>query len=218
RNIVQQGGISYYWRPLYQNRISLSACVFLDYYLITLRRSDGIADTLICDLTKRQWYRFSNVPALSYISSSGSAGMEGVWAGIAGSNRLARIGPCFFPDFTVLQVDDNGTAVMPTFETPWYRVSQEGRKRVRFAYLSYDTRVTSGTTHVMDVGYIRSPQDPSYTDLGSIPSTDQYTRWRLPLGQSPYGVAFKVKPIVSTSAVRVFDLALAAWGEERSRV
>ena len=244
RNLAQQGGISYYWRPLYQNHSSLAATVFLDYYIISIVRSDGLTDTLICDLNQRQWFRFSNVAAICLISSGGSTGMERIWASIQGSSRLARLGPCFFPDLTQgLAVDDNGVPVMPEFQTPWYRMSAEGRKRVRFAYLSYDARTSTATREghpahwragledealevspltagapVLDVGFIRSPQDTTYTTLGRLPSTSEYARKRLPVNKFPYGVAFQVRQSAQTSVLRIFDLALEAEPAERSRI
>lgn len=242
RNLASQGSILYFWRLLYQYKLTMAACTFLDYYIITVRRTDGLNVTLICDLNKRQWFRFANVYALTYIASAGGGGMERVWAGMAGTNRLARIGPTFFPDLTLgLVADDDGTAVLPVLETPWYRLGKEGRKRVRFGYVSYDARISASTTKqqelgyepeppplatpemlaalapVLDVGYITSPQQASYVSMGGLPSTSGYTRYRLPLGQFPYGVAFRVKQTAPTVTTRVFDLATEAQAVEASR-
>jgi hypothetical protein len=251
RNIVSQGGILYYWRQLYEFKSTMAACTFLDYYIITIRRSDGAPPvTLVVDLNKRQWFRLSNIPALCYVASSSGQAMERVWAGLAGTTRLARIGPCFFPAFGTSAIkDDDGTNVLPTFETPWYRLGQEGRKRIRFAYLSYDARVPTSigrsdvpagwryggdeagpepavldqiaelaAQQVVSLGYVRSPQDPAYTALGTLPDTNQYTRFRLPIGQNPYGIAFKVAQIAATSVLRIFDLGVEDQAGERSRV
>lgn len=252
RNLAAQGGILFFWRQLYLNKITpLAACTFLDYYIISLRRSDGIVVTLICDLNKRQWFRFTNLNAQLYLASASGVGMERIWAGLTGTGRLARIGPCFFPSFTTAQVQDgDGTAVLPSFETPWYRLSrEEGKKRSRFAYLSYDVRSPGSAPSVADdyasswrfsddddvappppgvieqavqqtlqVGYIRSPQQQTYTSIGTLPSTSEYSRYRLPLGQFSYGIGFQVKQLLPTTVTRVFDLGVEAYGAERSRV
>src|SRR5262249_17402474 len=216
RNLASQGGISYFWRPLYQNKQTISACIFLYYYVISVVRTDNVAVTLICDLGKRQWYRFTNIAAVSMWASSGTIGMERVWAGMKGTQRLARIGPTFFPalDGTSI-VDDNGTNVLPFFETPWYRLGQEGRKRGRLAHPSSDIRTNGvaldampaswrvglqvedeglpqpgpqAVAGMLDLGYILSPQDVAYTAAGTFPSTSKYTRFRLPVGKYPYGI------------------------------
>jgi hypothetical protein len=250
RNIVSQGGILTLWRMLYELKQTLCATTFLDYYIVTLRRTDGIVMTLVCDLNKRQWFRFTNLPALVHIASSSGLGMERIWSGLAGKARLARIGPCFFPSFTSAQIqDDDGTPVLPVFETPWYRLGQEGLKRVRFAYLSYDVRAPGDdpdavvgpggvrrgedddgipAEHVngiaaraiqqtLEVGYIRSPQESSYVPIGILPTTSEYSRYRLPVGQNPYGIGFKVTQLLPSVVTRIFDLGVEAGADERSR-
>jgi len=246
RNLVSQGGILYYWRNLWGLKATAAGCTFLDYYIITLRLTSGPPVTLICDLNKRQWYRFTNINALFYAASGGTSGMERVLAGIAGKARLARLGPCFFPAMDGNPVvDDDGTTVLPVFETPWYRLGPEGRKRIRFGYLSYDVRtgpvgrdgvpadwravdddgapppapaeLVAKLAPILNVSYIRSPQQASYTSMGNLPDTTAYSRYKLPLGQHPFGVAFKVQQTASSTVTRIFDLAVEAGVEERSR-
>jgi hypothetical protein len=219
RNVVSQGGISTYWRTLWgQRNAPVAANVFLDYYVITIRTA-GAPVTLVCDLTRRQWFRFSHINASCYIASAGGTGAERLWAGIAGSSRLAQIGPCFFPNLYTLTtiVDADGVVVAPVFETPWYRLTKEGRKRIRFAYLSYDARGAVGG-RVVDLAYVRSPPDTGYISLGQLPATTQYRRYRLPVGQAPYGIAFRIRQIGGTSALRVYDLAVEAGEMVRSRI
>lgn len=217
RNLVQQGGIQSYWRTLYNNKQSLSATVFLDYYIVSIIRTDGITDTLVCDLNQRQWFRLSNIAALSMFASGGTVGMERIWAGIKGTNRLARLGPCFFPSEITLVRDANGTDVLPYLETPWYKLAPEGRKRVRFAYASYDVR-TPTPGNVLQLAYILNPQDTSWTVAGTLPSTNGYTRFRLPVGKAPYGVAFQLKQINPSIVTRLSDIAVDAHAIERGRV
>lgn len=244
RNLANQGGISYFWRTLWGSRLTVAACVFLDYYQITIRPVSGPSVTLICDLNKRQWFRFQNVYALSYIASGGSTGMERVWGGMGGTGRLARIAPCYFPTLNVGSLADaDGAPVMPEFETPWYRLGEEGRKRVRFAYLSYDVRSSgsvgedafpgAGTyerehngsvsslvaaSEILELSYIRSPQQLGYVVAGTLPATVDYRRYRLPIGQFPYGIAFKVRQTATATANRIFDFGVEQQAAERSRV
>jgi len=217
RNLVQQGAISSYWRNLYNHKSSIAASVFLDYYVINVVRTDGLNDTLVCDLNRRQWFRFSNIPGVSSFASGGTIGMERIWVGISGTSRLARISACFFPSTLIdPQVDGNGTNVLPYFETPWYKLAPEGRKRVRFVYLSYDAR--AGPGDVLGVSYILSPQDTTWISAGNYPATSRYTRYRLPVGKFPYGIAFQVKQLVPTSVTRINEIAVDAHAAERSRV
>lgn len=246
RNIVNQGAIQYYWRVLWGQKTNVCATVFLDYYIITLTLASGPPVTLVCDLNKRQWFRFSNIGALTYFSSSGGTNMERVWAGQAGTNRLIRLGPCFFPVPGVGSLhDDDGDPVLPFFETGWNRInSEEGRKRIRFGYLSYDARLPSAArdsfprpdqlglpqeippesttalaaTPLLELGYITSPQETNYVVAGKLPDTTRYTRYRLPIGRQPYGIAFRVRQIAPSSVTRIFNLGVDGQATERSRV
>ena len=219
RNLVQQGSISSYWRNLYNNKQSLAAAVYLDYYVISVRRTDGIVDCLICDLNTRQWFRFSNIDAISMWASGGTVGMERLWGGMHGTSRVGLLSAMFFPPPVASpQQDANGVYVMPSFETPFYKLSSEGRKRIRFVYLSYDSRNGGGTSDMLRVSYILSPQDTNWTSAGGYPPTSRYTRYRLPVGKVPYGIAFQVKQITPSTVTRISDLAVDTHAIERSRV
>jgi hypothetical protein len=248
RNLATQGSILTYWRTVYGNAVSVAGTTFLDYYLVTVRRSDGTAITLICDLNARQWFRFTNVYALSMFGSSGTTSTERIWGGMAGTNRLARISPCFFPSLLATPIaDDDGTPVLPSFETAWMRAGREGRKRTRFGYLSYDVRDSGARSDaapsgwrngveidpeltqqpppevlnvaaMLEVGFITSPSNLNYTIMGSLPSSADYTRYRLPIWRAPYGIAFRVRQMQPSVVTRIYDLALEGQPMEESRV
>jgi len=246
RNLCSQGAILYYWRMLYANQISVAGNVFLDYYQVTIRRSDGSATTLICDLNRRQWYRFSNVYALSYIASSGTTGMERIYAGMAGTNRLARMSPMYFPittGNTVVNADADGKPVLPVFETAWYQMGRMGRKRTRFAYLTYDMRTTAAVAAatkfdfpaelegervapapaaimpMVSLSRINHPADASYTAMGNMPpSTHSYTRFKLPVSGAHYGIGFKVTQLQASTVTRVYNLEVDELPLEPSRL
>ena len=228
RTLTAQGGISTYWRNLYLNRVrvsySLTGCVYLDYYVVSMRLLDGSTVTLVCDLTRRLWYRFSNVKANVLFSGSSdnvhNTGVERCWAGLRNTHKLCRLDNCFFPtlDGSADIVDADGTPVLPQFETPWYKLGLEGRKRIRFAYLSYDAYNSAGSTSQVTCEYLTSPVGTSYGSAHPFPSTTEYTRKRMQVGKFPYGIAFLVKQANQGRWLRVFDLGIEAQGAERSRL
>jgi len=219
RNLIQQGSMSTYWRGLYNQKQTISATVFLDYYVVSIIRNDGSNDCLICDLNARQWFRFSNIAVVSMWASGGTIGMERFWGGVNGAHRLGRFSSCFFPIVTTaIAQDANGTNVLPYLETGWYRLSQEGRKRVRFSYLSYDARVPAAGPDPLKLSYIVGPADTNWTAAGTVPATLDYSRWRLPVGKAPYGIAFRIEQVQPTNVTRVSDIAVDAHTIERSRV
>ena len=175
--------------------------------------------TLVCDLDRRQWFRLSNINAQTLWSGGGTAGPERIWAGLSGYTKIARLGPMFYPDVTLTQIDENSVVVKPHIETPFYRLGLEGRKRIRFAYLSYDVRaVTPSSVAPMRLGYSVSPEANSYVNSGFLPVTTGYDRRKVPVNEFPYGVAFYVDTTDQTSIVRIYDIAVEAWAGERSRL
>jgi hypothetical protein len=254
RNLAAQGGILTFWRTLYRNKQTIAADTYLDYYIVTVIRTDGVAVTLLCDLNRRAWFRFTNIRAVAYIHSIGA--QEQLWGCRQGSQRLAALSNCFFPVFVGVQQDDDGSPVLPMLETPWYKIAEEGRKRVRFVYVSYDVRTADPTgtalpmawraetkpegsqqqqletfeaeaangvaltalTKLLEVGYITQPHTTTYTIAGSLPETSRYSRYRLPVGKDPYGIAFRLRQTAGSHVTRVYDLAAEAQADERSRV
>lgn len=218
RNLIAQGGLNTLWRSLYRNRMSLSAETYLDYYICTIVSGSGTAVTLICDLNRRTWFRFANVRANCFIRSVGV--QEEVYFGVREHNRLAGMSDCFFPDRSVGNaIDDDGIAVLPVFETRWQRLGDEGRKRVRDVYVSYDLRgdgaeVLAGA---LDVAAILSPESSTYVSAGGVPSTTEYTRYKLPIGADPYGIGFRFRQVQPSVVTRIYDYAIEAEPEEKSR-
>jgi hypothetical protein len=247
RNLASQGSILTLWRSLWKDRSTVAADTYLDYYVITVIRTDGVAITLICDLQRRTWFRFSNIRARAYIHSLGA--QEQLWGCRQGAYRLAALSNCWFPTLTEIERDDDGTDVLPIIETPWYRFGDEGRKRIRFAYTSYDCRATAPAAQtpmnwrgqpdnegqvldpfdenkaavaalqqMLEVGYIRNPTDTQYVVAGRLPETVDYRRFRLPVAKHPYGLAFRVRQIAPSYVTRLYGMAVEASASERSRV
>ena len=180
---------------------------------------DTYNTTLVCDLNRKQWFRMTNINVRSLFSGSGSRAMERVFGGITGTGRLARISRVFFPGTASdVQADGNGWFIYPKIETPWYRLGQEGRKRIRFVYVSYDLR-TPAPTNPLYVGYLTSPTvGTEYKAAGYLPSTEEYKRLRVPINKFPYGIAFYVQSYEGIEVLRLYDLAVEAQAAERSRI
>lgn len=241
RNLISQAGLLYYWRTLYRAKQSLAAEVYLDYYIITVIRTDGISVTLVVDLNRRSIFRFSNIRATCYIPSVGA--QEKLWFGHQTYNRLAELSSCFFPVFTTAaNADADGTPVLPVLETYWHRMGEIGPKRVRHVYASYDVR-TPGTavaagwrreldpdaeppavvpastgSPVLTIEYIQGPQRSDWELAGAMPSSTDLRRQRLPVGKQTLGIAFRVTQTAPSSVTRLFDLSVYQWPSERSRI
>lgn len=242
RNLISQGGLVSYWRALYTAKASLAAEVFLDYYVVTIIRTDGIALTLICDLNRRAWFRFTNIKANVYIRSFGMK--EQLWAAREPEHRLHTIHDCFFPLDTITVADADGVFVLPSFETSFHRLGDWGRKRIRFAYTSYDIRTTSSELaqawrehegleviahaangeakaalqNLLEVGYILTPNQATYSIAGVLPETTDMKRFRLPINKHRYGIGFRFRQTAPSVLTRIHQYEVEAQAVEPSRV
>jgi hypothetical protein len=71
---------------------------------------------------------------------------------------------------------------------------------------------------MLECGFITNPHDLNYTVAGTLPATSGYTRYRLPVGRHPYGLALRVRQVAPSVVTRVYDFALQASTDERSRL
>ena len=243
KNMISQGGLVSFWRTLFLNRISIAAETYLDYYVVTIIRSDGVSITLICDLQRRSWFRFSNIKSNAYIRSYGT--QEQLWGGRTPDNRLMQLADCFFPiRGAALIADADATPVLPVVETGWNRLGEEGRKRIRFLYTSYDIRTTPITApakydvpveglaeavngeakaalaQLLEVSYALSPfASPSqFIVAGVLPETSDYDRFRLPVNRQPYGISVKFRQTAPSTVTRIAEFGVEAQATERSRL
>lgn len=108
---------------------------------ITNKTTNAAVDTLICDLPRRVWYRFSNCPFTCFARNTRNA--QETWAGVETvSGRVAALNSIFSPTSSNSS-DANGTAVLPSFETAYYRFSATDA-RVHSVWMGYEIDYLSG--------------------------------------------------------------------------
>jgi hypothetical protein len=97
---------------------------------------DTAIDTIVCDLNRRTWSRWTNTPFTCFVR--GSLNTAETWAGIATSagGRVAAISPVLTPTWAN-NADADGNIVLPSFETAYYRFGpQDGR--IHRSFLGYE--------------------------------------------------------------------------------
>ena len=119
------GGAAHLLAELYRTESSIAACTYLDYYIVSVVRTDGIAITLVCDLNRRTLFRFTNVarPPTPLDRIAGA-----VLGGSETDNRLIVAGRVLLPHARAAddRLDADGAPVLPFFESPWYRLADAG--------------------------------------------------------------------------------------------
>jgi len=233
RNLTEQGGMGDFWRDIYATRDavpSVSASIYFDYLIISVRAAVG-AYVLLCDLNTRAWFRFTNLSIQAMVPSEGT--FEEVYAGL-NVGRLTRLSTTFAgsslaefggpPESLIDQVDDNGVAVLPEMQTGWARLGNEGRKQMRFVFLSYrhQSYEHPALTDAIEILYRKDPATTTdllgYTKLGEMGTVSEYTRKRLPVLGKHYGVQFWIRAKRPSRFFNISDVGIGAQVNDRGKV
>jgi hypothetical protein len=239
RSLSDQGSIGDLWRTLFERKRSgtqVMCGVFLDYLFVTVLTNfqtgippENLPVTLVCDLNNRSWFRLSNIDATCMIESE--QGVEEMWCGIDGTNRLIEISPTFFghidlpesgiPPATVVDsVDGDGKPVLPLLDLGFKKLGPEGVKRLRHIYVSHQSQRVTTPANIFQVEYRVNPA-PIRTDFmlaGILPSEQQYTRSRVNVGRRGYGIQVVVRQILPTYITRIYDVSIGEWAQDRGKL
>jgi hypothetical protein len=220
RDVTSQGGVGREWRRAYDPAWRVSAGVVYDSYVIAMVDTTNMVfkKCFVCDLYSRNWTVFNNMPFASFVASIGErermygGGLDGKVANISTMWEEA--------DPTIDTVDGNNVAVRPALETAWYRLGEdEGMKRVRAVYFSFDLAETNGTVKIYvceqvqprssaDWILVKTLQENDLIDVNDQPyTTNGYERRRIDVGRESYGFAFKLEVEGSIKNLKMYDLA-----------
>ena len=162
RDITSQGGIGREWRRAYDPAWRVAAGVVYDSYVIAMTdTANGLfKKCFVCDLYSRNWSVFNNIPFSSFVASVGER--ERLYGGGL-DGKVANLSTMWLEaDPQNDTIDGNDIAVRPVLETAWNRMSDdEGMKRVRNVYFSFDLAETNGMVKVYVCEQVqpRSPAD-----------------------------------------------------------
>lgn len=240
RNMTAQGGILGLWRQTYENAITTDPLfvvtpggVYQDYYICTITLVGTTAYdsvTFLIHIPSRRSFVFKNVDAQCYATTESTprnAVPQQLLAGTAttGSPSLKRVinlTPCFEPNTAISQVDADGTNVLPSITTPWFRMSKgAGLKRVRDVHVSYLAN-RADDVDVFDVVFSKVP-DPdtssaNWITAGQLRTNSTYKRSRAGINRPVEGLALRLKQIAPTKDSRLYDVSAWVYAEEATRL
>jgi hypothetical protein len=203
-DLTTQGHISRYWTRSvwpYSSSFNLAGGIALgDKYVIAVHTGSTFVTCLICDIRKRVWYEFTNIPA--YMFATAPLGLASVSAGdIFFAERdapwLVNAAPMFHPNaaqddlFTWQGSDDgNGTNMTAVVRGGFMNGGTSTRKRLKSAYVTalqnsfYSSTVYAYTDRRMD--------HDDRTSIGTITTgAAAMERKALPINKRAYGVGLE---------------------------
>jgi len=217
RNVTVQGGVINLWHQVFNRGgkpDTVAGGVYRDYYLCTLRKAGYPPYTFVVDIPNRKVFTIGNVDSACYAFSV--ATVEQLFGTNQQTKQVTDLTPVFDPDASKLQIDDNGTAVLPTISTGWDRLTRKpGFKRVIEAHVSY-TADRDDNQEVLQTYYINSPIGADKA-LGQLRPSKSYIRRPVPIRRRMEGLGMKITQTLPTKDTRLFDISVRTYPEEPSR-
>lgn len=228
-DLTNQSGISVYYRQIvsgfaFSQGWSATAGIYRDRYVLTIKNGSGVVVTTIaCDLVRRTCTEWTNFPGGIFAhkpASPGTAlfgGDEELFFAHSSLPRVGKISTLWTPSATYAS-DGDGTAVLPTLETGFFKLGSDALKRFRRLFVGYDIR-TAGAAPLLSVGYVTSPEvGLAYTSLADqYPTTLKYSRRQGAVGTMGPGIGFKFTQVGASADTRFYDLGLEAHPMDPSR-
>lgn len=217
-DLTQSCGIKRYWVELLQAYDSatwtLAGGTYNNQYVITIMNGGTFIDCLMFDIDARNVVRLSNMKALCYAHAV-TIGEE-LYFGLKSAGRVGKFSSVWTPSAAV-KTDADGTAVAPLVETVLYR-DRPGKKTWRSLYVTYDMRDAANDNPILNVSYIRNPED-AYTQLPDpLTETTNYFRARRPLRFPADAIAVKIQQQNASAETRIYDLEADLHERELSRL
>lgn len=227
-DLTASGGISLYYRSVmsgfaFSQGWSAIGGILLDHYILTIRNASGaLVTTLVCDIERKAWKEWTNIPSAMFAHRSAGPGTsffggdEELFFAHATQPRVCKLSSLWTPTLTNAS-DADGAAVQPVLETGYMRIGSLDEKRIRRIFLGYDLR-TAGGGPTLALSYVLTPETgAAYTSMGSLPVTTQYTRKKMRLGRHGLGFGLKIAQVGASADTRLYSIEGEAHPWEQMR-
>jgi hypothetical protein len=218
RNVTQQGGASNLWRETFElggtSPLSIAGVVHQDYYICVVRHSGQPPISLVLDIDARRLFTLSNIDAACLAYSVGAA--EKLFGVQTAEKRVTDLTPVFEPDSTVMQIDGNGTPVLPRLSSGWEQLNKKpGYKRVLDLHFSY-LADRDDDVEVLRASYGNTPTGTDRV-LGELHTQPKFHRRKMAVRRRLEGLSVTLEQLVPTRDTRLFDISVRQTPEESSR-
>lgn len=195
-DITLKGGMLRYWLDIVKDADSdyiFSTGIVRNKLMISVLNGNTFVDGFMIDLTTYAWTRVSNLDAISFWSGlAPDAPTDETYFARANAPIVGATNSMFANvGLSGYVADGDGTVVTSVIETPFYEGGGPGLKVWRQLYCGYNLDDLTSANPTIAVSYVDTPEETSYTALGTLSETDGYSRLPLYVGDRRYGLAFK---------------------------
>ena len=216
RNMAAQGGVLRLWRTAMDGATSVAGVVYGDYYICTVR-SAAPPETFVCYIPGRQFHRFTNIDSAAYAYAT--ADKERIFGTDSASSIVTEVTAAFEPNTTVLQIDADGTPVLPVLETAYWKNKMGGWSRFLDLFIAYETgSIADDGSAVLRLGVVGTPADASYETIGTFRRSPDMVRRKLALRRRHLGLGVRVEQLLATRDTRLYAVDGNVYPEEATTV
>lgn len=207
--------VSQAWQAAYTSTTKIAAGITGNYWVVSFTVSGSAVMLWVYDLLERWWLQFSNVPAISFVTTFDQR--EHLYGGTQDGKVIDVSRMWNVDDATANMVDENGVAVLPQLETAWYSMSkQEAVKRINQGLISMDLDEDAGFLRV----YFSKRVQPTSSDwilgkeyreadqVGLIPADQNRKLRTFPVGREAPGFAFRLETGGQIRNLKLYDLSV----------
>jgi hypothetical protein len=179
-----------------------------------MRRAGYVPVTFVIHIPTRRVITLGNVDSACYAFSVGST--ERLWGTDGSVKKVTDLTSVYDPDQTVLQIDDDGTPVLPVISTGWSRMTKgSGAKRFKNVFVRYEADTTADVD-VFNLSYVNSPTGTNQL-LGQIKSSSTYRRAQQFVRRRLLGIGIRLEQLVATKDSRLYGIYVEMFPEDQSR-
>jgi hypothetical protein len=217
-DITLKGGMLRYWLDLAAMATTayrFATGIHRGTLFISVMDGSTIVDGFMVNLNSYAWSRISNLDAVSFWDGLRNQSDEEYFAR-KNQAFIGRLETIFDVGDATVKNDGNGTAVASILETPFFELGRAGLKTLKALFAGYSLLDFASDNPSIAVSYVTTPEETSYTALGTMTEQSTYSRQRMQIGGRGYGIALKFQR-QNAGDFRGYDLALEAVLLEESK-
>jgi hypothetical protein len=220
-NIAAKGGMLRHWLDLAASATSaysFAAGIIRNKLVISVMNGGTFVDAFMVDLKSFAWTQLTNLDANAFWNgTTGGLVSDDTFFSRREQAYVGRLDSMFAEvDDATFKSDGDGTAVAAVIETPFYELGRPGIKNVKGILVGYHLADHASDNPTFEVSYVSTPDDTSYTSLGTLSETTEYDRRRLQLGGRFWGLGLKLTR-ANAGDFHLFDIAAEVSFQEESK-
>jgi hypothetical protein len=206
-SLTDEGLIATYWQSLFSGydpaTWTIAAGIYRTFYVVSIIDNSGtLKATLMCNVTRRSWWRVTNVKARMFAQAVGAA--EELYYADRATNRVTTISGFFSPTSTNKN-DADGTAVTPLIE---YKMQGQGTGLKAYGHgrLTYDIRDSASDNPTLTVSTAKGVEASSFSTAATLAETTDAARKRFNVCTDAQGITVRVQQNNASSKTELYAL------------